>query len=387
MATSPMNVRRIFHDMPKERIADIQVLSGTMLFGVGFLGQRELFMEGMSIFYCNAARFFLSFVLLLLLLPLLPKKIDDRKEDDVEAMALLGNDILVEEKKSWIKFILCRDYKTLFWSSILGTINFIASAVQQDAVSKTTAGKVAFISGFSVILVPIFQYLMSRYHTNNELENNKYIPPISKSSSPMPQANLESKEQINKAMIIAIIMSVIGLYFMSGTNIHEIEPGLGELLSLISCVFWAFHIIYTDTSTTQVDIFPMVMLQFLIVASLSFITALIFERGKYSWDHLFLYFPWLLFLSTTEGLGFLLIALGQKTSSPTSVALFTQLEGLFASIAQYIFLNEELSRNECIGAVLMVAATYVSKSTIVNVWLSRDRESSFLSTPNKNSTK
>ncbi len=383
-----MNVRRLLHDLPKERIADIQVLSGTMLFGVGFLGQRELFMEGMSIFYCNAARFFLSFILLALLLPLVPKKINERK-DDLEAIALLSasDGVLVEEKQSWIKFIPCRDHKILIWSSILGTINFTASAVQQDAVSNTTAGKVAFISGFSVILVPVFQYFISRHHANSEIENNKFISPVSKSLSPITQTNSEPKEQINKAMVIAIIMSVLGLYFMSGTNIHEIEPGLGELLSLIACLFWTFHIIYTDVSTVHVDIFPMVMLQFLIVAVLSFITALIFERGKYSWDHLFLYFPWLLFLSTTEGLGFLLIAMGQKHCSPTSVALFTTLEGVFASIAQYIFLNEQLSRNECIGAVLMVAATYVSKSTAINSWLSKDRESTFLSTPNKNSIK
>ena len=383
-----MNVRRLLHDLSKEKIADIQVLSGTMLFGIGFLGQRVLFMEGMSIFYCNAARFFLSFILLLLLFPLVPKKINERKDDQDEiALLFVRDDALVEEKQPWMKFIPCLDYKILIWSSILGTINFIASAVQQDAVSNTTAGKVAFISGFSVILVPVFQFFILRHHTNSEIENNKLISPVSKSLFPAPQTNSEPKEQINKAMIVAILMSVIGLYFMSGTNIHEIKPGLGELLSLTACVFWTFHIIYTDISTIHVDVFPMVMLQFLIVAVLSFITALIVERGKYSWDHLSLFFPWLLFLSTTEGLGFLLIALGQKHCSPTSVALFTTLEGLFASIAQYVFLNEKLSTNECMGAVLMITATYVSKNTAINLWLSKDRDSNFLGTPNKSSIK
>jgi hypothetical protein len=52
------------------------------------------------------------------------------------------------------------------------------------------------------------------------------------------------------------------------------------------------------------------------------------------------FFPWLIFLAVSEGLGFTLMAVGQNYSPPTHAAIILSLEGVFASVASYMFLDE-----------------------------------------------
>jgi drug/metabolite transporter (DMT)-like permease len=77
--------------------------------------------------------------------------------------------------------------------------------------------------------------------------------------------------------------------------------GMGETLTLISTVFWTLHITYTDIATTYVDTMSMMCVQLGFVTLLSSIAALWLEPQQWLWDHIYLFWPWLVYLSVTEG--------------------------------------------------------------------------------------
>ena len=88
-----------------------------------------------------------------------------------------------------------------------------------------------------------------------------------------------------------------------------------------------------------------------------------------------MFFPWLIFLAVSEGLGFTLMAVGQtysplsplspphtqvgqNYSPPTHAAIILSLEGVFASVASYMFLDEvraALARLEMLFSPLIQA--------------------------------
>lgn len=153
-------------------IADCQCLLAAFLFGIGFLGQREISVDGLGPMTCNAFRFGVSTVLMLLALPLLPddgpseKTSDGDKEEhsDDEESGVRSNDkhenhshsvtatpTHTKDKdshnnnKSTIdnRFILYRicglNFLSLkfakksvwFWGLTLGLLNFLGSGFQQ----------------------------------------------------------------------------------------------------------------------------------------------------------------------------------------------------------------------------------------------------------------
>ena len=105
----------------------------------------------------------------------------------------------------------------------------------------------------------------------------------------------------------------------------------------------------------------MMVVQLAVVTFLSAVTALIFEPQGWFLHHILLVTPWLIFLAVTEGFAFALMALGQTFSPPTHAAIILSLEGVFASIAGYFFLDEILSYSELFGCFLMLIATLIAK--------------------------
>ena len=136
---------------------------------------------------------------------------------------------------------------------------------------------------------------------------------------------------------------------------------MGETLTVISTVFWTLHITYTDMATTYVDSISMMCIQLGVVTLLSCFAALTLEPQQWLWDHIWVFFPWLIFLAVSEGLGFTLMAVGQNYSPPTHAAIILSLEGVFASVASYLFLDETLTSRELSGCFLMLMAALVAK--------------------------
>ncbi len=201
-------------------------------------------------------------------------------------------------------------------------------------ITKTSASKVAFIAGFDLFLTPIFGLFIPTFKLNAEPQLSTWL---------------------------AVCLSLVGLFLLSGASYEDFEMGMGETLTLISTIFWTLHITYTDIATTHVDTMPMMCVQLGCVTFLSACTALWFEPREWLWAHMYGYWPWLLFLSIVDGLGFTLMAAGQNYAPPTHAAIILSLEGVFAAISSYLLLGEHLSIRETTGCIIMLISTLAAE--------------------------
>jgi hypothetical protein len=155
-------------------IADIQILGAAFFFGIGFLGQRAISVDGLGPMTCNAFRFGLSAIMLVLLLPILPaengpnEKTSDGEDDDdddvsdQEALEMMispnhtssssksppspttERTIKLKDREKDTSVILGRllgvnaafNFKfaktsVWFWGMVLGLLNFLGSGFQQ----------------------------------------------------------------------------------------------------------------------------------------------------------------------------------------------------------------------------------------------------------------
>lgn len=331
-------------------IADCQILGAAFLFGIGFIGQRAVSVDGLGPMTCNAMRFGLSAILLMIFKPWIPQSppdpIADEDHDDFAKAA--GN--LEKDKNSKTvdsNFVITKLFgpaaasnldnakKTvLFWGIFLGVLNFLASGFQQWGITMTSASKVAFIAGFDLFLTPIFTL---------------FLPTMKHNGKP------------TVTVWIAVCLSVLGLFFLSDLTLNDLQLGHGEMLTLISTVFWTLHIMFTDVATTHIDSLHMMIVQLSMVTLFSGIAALTFEPQTWFLHHIMRFMPWLLFLAVTEGLAFTLMALGQSFAPPTHAAIILSLEGVFAAVASYFFLGEHLTPWELFGCALMLVATLLAE--------------------------
>ena len=96
---------------------------------------------------------------------------------------------------------------------LLGCILFIAAALQQIGLLWTSAGSGGFITGLYVVFIPII--------------------------------GIFKKQKQSKLIILSIFLAVPGLWLInSGASV---DASFGNLLVLVSAVFWAMHVQYIDT--------------------------------------------------------------------------------------------------------------------------------------------
>ena len=232
----------------KVLVADLQCLLAAFLFGIGFLGQREISVAGLGPMTCNTFRFGLSAILLILFLPWLPNDNEDKNSDDEESD---NDEIACEEsdeenkplqkrikkikhQKEISEYVLFRllgsnmytkrfaKHNIWYWGICLGGLNFLGSGFQQWGITMTSASKVAFIAGFDLFLTPIFGLFIPTFKTNAEPQLSTWL---------------------------AVFLSLIGLFLLSGASLNDFEMGMGETITLVSTVFWTLHITYTDIGT------------------------------------------------------------------------------------------------------------------------------------------
>jgi hypothetical protein len=161
--------------LSKVLIADMQILGAAFFFGIGFIGQRAVSMEGVGPMTCNAFRFGLSTIIIIVFMPWIPSfpaehaesDSDDSDGENLEQESLRTNnyeqnDIRTTSIKKpdsdqfvikqligssqYTKFFAGAKRTVIFWGTILGVLNFFASGFQQWGIAMTTANKVSIES-------------------------------------------------------------------------------------------------------------------------------------------------------------------------------------------------------------------------------------------------
>ncbi len=219
------------------------------------------------------------------------------------------------------------DSNTIKYGIIIGIVLFLGYALQTLGLNYTTASKSGFITGFSVIIVPIFSAL--------------YL-----------------KQKPNTLAIIGSIFAIIGLGFMTLNS--SLIPNIGDCYTFFGAFAFAFHIILVGKYTVKSDSEALAIVQIGVVGFLSLITSLISEdftipKGYNIWINI------LIISVFATSLAYVIQNKMQKFTSPTHTALIYTGEPVFSAIFAYFLLNEIMNPLGIVGGVLIVFGMIISE--------------------------
>lgn len=216
----------------------------------------------------------------------------------------------------------------------LGLLLFIAATLQQVGIIFTSAGAAGFITGLYVVFVPIIGYFKGQ----------------------KPKANLW----------VAVVLAALGMYLMN--DFGELRVSFGNLLVLLSAIFWALHVQAIDSLSKLYPASHLAFSQFAFAALLS-LTAMFPVRVLQYGASAFAAGYWIGIWQAavpilyggimSAGIAYTLQIVAQKKAEPAHAAVILCSEGVFALIGGYFVLNEKLSAKILIGAFLLLFAMII----------------------------
>ncbi len=214
-------------------------------------------------------------------------------------------------------------FSTFKVGSLIGVFLLIGYAFQTLGLRYTTSSNAGFITGVSVVLVPIIYALLHR------------------------------KKPSAKTIII-VLLAAIGLFLLSvpwGT----FNLARGDFLVLIGAFGFALHIIYVDMYSHQHNAVAITSVQVLFVGLICLLIGLTFEPLpiRLTYNAMFAIIVTAVFATA---IAFLAQNHLQQFSTPTDFAIVLASEPVFAALAGYIWAGERLSKQAMVGAGLILLA-------------------------------
>ena len=218
--------------------------------------------------------------------------------------------------------------KKVLWRAgiILGIVMTIASNLQQIGLVTTSAGKAGFITSLYIVLVPVLGLFIKR--------------------RPHPM------------LWISVLVALVGLYFLSIRG--DFTMSRGDLFVLASAVAFTFQILLVDHYSPKVDIIRLNLIQFSVMAILSSVPMMLFEQPKIG----AISDAWLtiVYAGLFSGCGaYTLQMLGQRRVEPTTASLLLSPENVFAALAGWAILGQNLTAREMLGCALVFVAIISSQ--------------------------
>ncbi|NSL52634.1 DMT family transporter [Calidifontibacillus erzurumensis] len=217
------------------------------------------------------------------------------------------------------------DKKLILAGIIMGFWLFTAYALQTFGLLFTTSSKAGFITGLSVVLVPLFGFLFF-------------------------------KEKLKGFAMIGVFIALIGLYLLTLGDHFALNKG--DILVFLCAISFAAHILVTGKYSPFYSTLLLTIIQIVTVAFLSGIAAILFENWLLLFDqtvmgnfHVVLALFICSFFATA--VAFLTQTNFQKFTTPTRVALIFAMEPVFAAITAFFWAGERLGPKALIGCLLI----------------------------------
>lgn len=218
--------------------------------------------------------------------------------------------------------------KSVIWKGILlGSILYIAFALQTVGLQYTTPSKNAFLTAVNVIIVPLIAFAVY-------------------------------KRRIDGYEIIGSIIAIVGIGFLSLQG--SLTMNIGDALSLACAVAFAFDIFCTNLFVQKEDAIALTIIQFitasfigvLVVVGKDDIPTTIEKEAIYSIIYLAIF-------STT--LAYLFQNIANQYTSATKAAIILSTESFFGMVLSAIFLHEVLTSRMVVGAILILLAILIAE--------------------------
>lgn len=214
-------------------------------------------------------------------------------------------------------------WSTLGAGSLLGFFLFIGYIFQTMGLQYTTSSNAGFVTGVSVVLVPIIYALLH-------------------------------KRKPSLPTILIVVIATVGLYLIS-VPVGSLTLTYGDFLVLIGAFGFAMHITYVDYHSHNHNAVAITGIQILVVGLICLAIGWVREPfpAQFTYPLIFALIVTAVFATA---LAFLLQNYMQRFSTPTDFAVILSTEPVFAALAGYLWAGERLSRQGMIGAGLILAA-------------------------------
>ncbi len=231
------------------------------------------------------------------------------------------------------KSIFSIQKEVLLQGLVLGLLFGTGFVLQTYGLKYTSVSKSAFITGMTVPITPFVFKLIQ-------------------------------KSKINKWSKIGVVVSTIGLFIFTKPDIYNIN--FGDIVTLLSTVFWAFYITlldkYTKGKSDKNLTSQLVAMQFVAALLPALISFFIFDFSNFKFNLsndliIAIAFNAVMasFVATFVQTKF------QRYTSPIKAALIFSLEPIFANIVAIIVINEILSFREYTGATILLCGLLISE--------------------------
>jgi len=226
-----------------------------------------------------------------------------------------------------IKFSNKFDLNSIRMGFFLGTILFIAFALQTFALKLTFSSTVAFITGLECVIVPFISVIIF-------------------------------KQRVSIYAIIGVFVAILGLWWLSNA---KFSLGIGEFLALLCAIFYALYTVLNGEFVRKCELYILVSIVFFTIATFSFISAFIFEDRVF--PVLDMAFYRAIFITVIFGTLFCYFVQTamQRHTTATKTALFFSLEPVSAGFIGYYFGKEILSPLQIFGASLIILGALISE--------------------------
>ncbi len=226
----------------------------------------------------------------------------------------------------FIKYLKLINKKLLLHSAFIGLFLFGGYALQTIGLQYTTVSNSGFITGLSVVLVPIISAILF-----------KKIP--------------------RKESVIGVSLAFIGLFFMNFQNGMSIN--IGDLLTFFGAFCFGLHIISVGhfaqkDNPTVIAIFQIGFVSLYSSIASIFTESYIFPHQTYVLSALFI----TAFFATVGA--YLIQNRAQQYTTSTRTALIFTMEPVFAGISGY-FIGERMTYLSIIGGVLILIGMIISE--------------------------
>lgn len=223
---------------------------------------------------------------------------------------------------------------TFVAGAIVGVFLWLGYESQTVGLKLTTPSKSGFLTGVSVVLVPIFLALFGR-------------------------------RKVNHWTLAGVVAAFIGLFLMTvpasgGLGADWSSVNFGDVLTLGCAVAFAFQIIFLGRATQRHPFAQIAFLQTAVSTVLMFATVPVVEKAFVTWSNQVI---WAIVVTGVLGTAaaFAIQAWAQQFTPPTHTALIFALEPVFAWLTSYLVLDERLGLRASIGAFLILGGVLLSE--------------------------
>lgn len=232
------------------------------------------------------------------------------------------------------------DRRHLTAGLLLGLASGAGFVVQNVGLVDTTPGRNAFLTATYCVMVPFINWLVVR-----------------------------RKPGVNSLLAAVLCMTGVGLLAL-GDDL-SLALGKGDLLTLVSAVLFAVHIVLVARFADSHDVMTLTVVQLAGSSVIALVCAFLlegpFDSASFASPSVWVSMAYLVVLSS--GLCTVAQNMGQAHVPPAQAGLILSMESVFAVVASVVFYGEQITPRLALGFATIFLAVIASE--LGGAWLER----------------